>query len=93
MYDLALSAGASGGKICGAGGGGFLLLYCDPAHHKAVRKAMEAYRELPIALDPDGSKIIFQNRSRIPHGEYEVLFGRVATGRRHAADLSVKVFR
>jgi D-glycero-alpha-D-manno-heptose-7-phosphate kinase len=63
MYDLALSAGASGGKICGAGGGGFLLLYCDPAHHKAVRKAMEAYRELPIALDPDGSKIIFQQRS------------------------------
>jgi D-glycero-alpha-D-manno-heptose-7-phosphate kinase len=63
MYDTALSAGASGGKICGAGGGGFLLLYCDPAHHKAVRKAMEAYRELPIALDPDGSKIIFQNRA------------------------------
>jgi D-glycero-alpha-D-manno-heptose-7-phosphate kinase len=63
MYDLALSAGASGGKICGAGGGGFLLLYCDPAHHKAVRKAMEAYRELPIALDPDGSKIIFQQRA------------------------------
>jgi D-glycero-alpha-D-manno-heptose-7-phosphate kinase len=63
MYDLALSAGAAGGKICGAGGGGFLLLYCDPAHHKAVRKAMEAYRELPIALDPDGSKIIFQHRS------------------------------
>jgi D-glycero-alpha-D-manno-heptose-7-phosphate kinase len=62
MYDLALSAGASGGKICGAGGGGFLLLFCDPAHHKAVRKAMEGYRELPIAIDPDGSKIIFQQR-------------------------------
>ena len=63
MYDLALSAGAAGGKICGAGGGGFLLLYCDPAHHKAVRQAMEVYRELPIGLDPDGSKIIFQNRA------------------------------
>ena len=62
MYDLALSAGASGGKICGAGGGGFLLLFCDPAHHKAVRQALAHYRELPIALDPDGSKIIFQHR-------------------------------
>jgi D-glycero-alpha-D-manno-heptose-7-phosphate kinase len=63
MYDTALSAGASGGKICGAGGGGFLLLYCDPAHHKALRKAMAAYHELPTALDPDGSKIIFQQRT------------------------------
>jgi len=62
MYDLALSAGAAGGKICGAGGGGFLLLYCDPAHHKALRQALAGYRELPIALDPDGSKIIFQHR-------------------------------
>jgi D-glycero-alpha-D-manno-heptose-7-phosphate kinase len=63
MYDLALSAGASGGKICGAGGGGFLLLTCDPAHHKAVRKAMEAYRELPIARAPDGSKSMCQTRA------------------------------
>ena len=66
MYQKALAAGALGGKICGAGGGGFLLLYCHPAHHQAVRKALEDYRELPISVEPDGSKIIFQQR-RVGH--------------------------
>jgi D-glycero-alpha-D-manno-heptose-7-phosphate kinase len=66
MYQKALASGALGGKICGAGGGGFLLLYCHPAHQQAVRKALEDYRELPISVEPDGSKIIFQQR-RVGH--------------------------
>jgi D-glycero-alpha-D-manno-heptose-7-phosphate kinase len=66
MYQRALAAGALGGKICGAGGGGFLLLYCHPAHHQSVRKALEDYRELPISVEPDGSKIVFQQR-RVGH--------------------------
>jgi D-glycero-alpha-D-manno-heptose-7-phosphate kinase len=66
MYQKALAAGALGGKICGAGGGGFLLLYCHPAHQQAVRTALEDYRELPISVEPDGSKIIFQQR-RVGH--------------------------
>jgi D-glycero-alpha-D-manno-heptose-7-phosphate kinase len=62
LYQLALDAGASGGKVVGAGGGGFLLLYCDSRCQRAVRDALRGNRELPIALEPDGSKIIFQQR-------------------------------
>jgi D-glycero-alpha-D-manno-heptose-7-phosphate kinase len=41
MLEAARSAGASGGKICGAGGGGYLLIYCRPAAQALVREALE----------------------------------------------------
>jgi D-glycero-alpha-D-manno-heptose-7-phosphate kinase len=40
-YDIARAAGASGGKIAGAGGGGFLLLYCEPSRQSSVNQALE----------------------------------------------------
>lgn len=62
MYSAAREAGAIGGKICGAGGGGFLLLYCPVVRQAAVRAALQDYRELPFALEPDGSKVILNYR-------------------------------
>ncbi len=62
MYQRALDAGALGGKISGAGGGGFLLLYVPREKQNAVRKALNQYRELPFFLEHDGSKIIFNTR-------------------------------
>jgi len=59
MYTKARNAGALGGKIAGAGGGGFLLLYCQREKQNAVREALSDYRELPFMLSRDGSKIIF----------------------------------
>jgi D-glycero-alpha-D-manno-heptose-7-phosphate kinase len=59
MYESALSAGALGGKICGAGGGGFLLLYCEPENQARVKKALDQYAELPFSLERYGSRIIF----------------------------------
>jgi D-glycero-alpha-D-manno-heptose-7-phosphate kinase len=59
MYNLALNAGASGGKIAGAGGGGFLLLYCGRENQNNVRQALKKYREMPFFLEKDGSKGIF----------------------------------
>lgn len=55
-YIAARAAGALGGKITGAGGGGYLLLYTPPRHMDAVREAMRAYglRELPFALESAG---------------------------------------
>ncbi len=63
MYDTAMEAGALGGKICGAGGGGFLLMYVPKAKQDHVRSALSDYRELPFMLDPFGSRIIFNVRS------------------------------
>lgn len=62
MYNAARKAGAVGGKITGAGGGGFLLLYAPYEKHKAIRSALSTLQELPFQLEPDGSKVIFNYR-------------------------------
>jgi D-glycero-alpha-D-manno-heptose-7-phosphate kinase len=43
LLRVAESAGATGGKVCGAGGGGYLLLACEPSRQAAVRGALEAH--------------------------------------------------
>jgi D-glycero-alpha-D-manno-heptose-7-phosphate kinase len=62
MYKAAKRAGAIGGKISGAGGGGFLTLFVPSTKREAVRKAMNGSREMPIGLSHDGSKVIFNIR-------------------------------
>jgi D-glycero-alpha-D-manno-heptose-7-phosphate kinase len=59
MYLLARKAGALGGKVTGAGGGGFLMLYCPPDKKASVRSALSHLRELPFHLEPYGSRVIF----------------------------------
>lgn len=59
MYTTAINAGAKGGKILGAGGGGFMLLYVDKDKQANVREAMKAYREVEFKCDYQGSRIIF----------------------------------
>jgi D-glycero-alpha-D-manno-heptose-7-phosphate kinase len=61
-YAKARQAGALGGKIAGAGGGGFLLLYCPPERQTDVRMALRHLPELPFHLERDGSKVIFNCR-------------------------------
>lgn len=58
-YDTALAAGASGGKILGAGGGGFLMVLCDPEKQNNVRQALKNLRQIEIGLESFGSRIIF----------------------------------
>jgi D-glycero-alpha-D-manno-heptose-7-phosphate kinase len=60
LYQLAREHGAVGGKITGAGGGGFLLLYCEPSHQEALRTAMAAkgIREMAFAFDFQGAQVI-----------------------------------
>lgn len=61
MYERAKSAGALGGKILGAGGGGFLLLYVPKACQPMVRQALSAYREIDFSFEAGGSQIIFSD--------------------------------
>jgi D-glycero-alpha-D-manno-heptose-7-phosphate kinase len=64
-YELARQNGAIGGKISGAGGGGFLMLYCE-ANKTCLRNAMRAagLRELKFRFDFEGSKVVFDVVSR-----------------------------
>jgi D-glycero-alpha-D-manno-heptose-7-phosphate kinase len=62
MYEAGRRAGAIGGKITGAGGGGFLLLYVPYERQNAVRSALAGLQELPFRLEGDGTKVIFNYR-------------------------------
>ena len=59
-YDAARKAGALGGKVIGAGGGGFLMLYCPTRKKGAVRKAMASggLKEMPFNFDFQGAKVL-----------------------------------
>jgi D-glycero-alpha-D-manno-heptose-7-phosphate kinase len=59
LYSRALAAGALGGKIAGAGGGGFLVFFVPPSRQDEVRRALAPLRELPVAFDPGGSRVAF----------------------------------
>jgi len=61
-YESAIRAGAIGGKITGAGGGGFLIFYCPLEKQENLRSALSDLQELPFQLEPDGSKVIFNYR-------------------------------
>lgn len=57
-YAAALSAGAWGGKVCGAGGGGFLLFLAPPEKHTAITRAL-GLRRVAFGLEPHGSQVIY----------------------------------
>jgi len=59
IYEKATKAGAVGGKITGAGGGGFLVLFVPPESHWSVRNALTDLREVEFKIEPQGSKIIY----------------------------------
>jgi D-glycero-alpha-D-manno-heptose-7-phosphate kinase len=62
MYSTAMKAGAKGGKLLGAGGGGFLLFYVpDQEARESVRAAMRDFKEMKFELDQSGVSIIFMN--------------------------------
>lgn len=58
-YERARAHGAIGGKILGAGGGGFLLLYAHPDRHADIASALSELRPVPVRLEPQGSKIVY----------------------------------
>ena len=59
LYKKGLAAGAWGGKLLGAGGGGFLLFFADPKVHSRLKKTFSPKYVLPIKINAPGSQIIF----------------------------------
>jgi len=58
MYAAGIRAGALGGKLLGAGGGGFLLFYAEPEHQEAVKAAMQDLLYIPFRFEHEGTVII-----------------------------------
>ena len=59
IYDNALKAGAIGGKILGAGGGGFMLIFAKPQNQKQIKNKLNKYLHVPFGFEKQGSQIIF----------------------------------
>jgi len=64
IYDRAIRAGALGGKLLGAGGGGFMLFFVRPEDHISVLHALSELLVVPIEFDRGGSQIIFYDPPR-----------------------------
>lgn len=59
IYERARQAGAIGGKLLGAGGGGFFLLFVEPEKQQAVKDALRQYLYVPFEFETGGSQIIY----------------------------------
>ena len=68
-YAAAKKAGALGGKLLGAGGGGFMLLFAEPERHESVKKALPDYLHVPFDFEPSGSQIVHYD----PEQDYSAL--------------------
>ena len=64
LYAKGRNAGALGGKLLGAGGGGFLLFYCKKEKQAALSRAMKGFRAFPVAFDTHGSKVVYNDDIR-----------------------------
>ena len=59
VYEKAKQAGALGGKLLGAGGGGFLLLYAEPERQEAVRQALAGLLYVPFRFEDSGTEVVY----------------------------------
>lgn len=59
LYQKGIAAGALGGKLLGAGGGGFLIFYVQPEYQKAVKMALKDLMHIPFNFENEGTRIIY----------------------------------
>lgn len=65
VYERAMTAGALGGKLLGAGGAGFMIFYVKPEQQKAVRAALSELREMDFEMDNSGASIVHIDKENI----------------------------
>ena len=61
LYNKAMSAGATGAKLLGAGGGGFLLVFAAPKHQAAIKQILADYLHVPFSFESSGSQLLFNS--------------------------------
>jgi D-glycero-alpha-D-manno-heptose-7-phosphate kinase len=66
-YDTARKNGAAGGKLLGAGGGGFLMFYCEQMHQDKLRQSLSGLKEYKFKFDSFGTKVIYDSKNEV-HG-------------------------
>jgi D-glycero-alpha-D-manno-heptose-7-phosphate kinase len=59
IYEKAINAGATGGKVLGAGGGGFVLVFAKPEYHLNIMRALSEFLQIPFSFDRSGTQVIF----------------------------------
>jgi D-glycero-alpha-D-manno-heptose-7-phosphate kinase len=82
LYARARSAGAIGGKLAGAGGGGFLLIFAKPEKHDDIRRELSELIYVPVEITQSGSRIIYYE----PEKDYSMI-------ERSRASQQIKAFR
>ncbi|MBQ6534342.1 MAG: hypothetical protein IJI37_04160 [Opitutales bacterium] len=73
IYQTAMDNGALGGKILGAGGGGFIMFYADPEKQKAIRDALMNLIYVPFKFDDQGCQIIYYAPKEYDPSTYQKL--------------------
>ena len=86
LYDAACRAGAIGGKLLGAGGGGFFLLFARPEHHQKIKERLRKVLHIPFEFEHGGSQVIFYEPENPAEGLQELSSNAAASeGRIDAA--------
>ncbi len=59
IYATAIKNGALGGKLMGAGAGGFMLLFAKPENHEAIKSALNKFKTIPFEFENSGTKVVY----------------------------------
>ena len=65
MYYDGLKAGAQGGKLLGAGGGGYMMFYVEKNFYNRVVEKMSEYQMMPISIDKYGSRVLLNTEDKV----------------------------
>lgn len=69
LYEKARAAGALGGKLLGAGGGGFFLVFARPADHECVKQALKEFLHVPFRFENSGTQVLFYEQNGFSESE------------------------
>ncbi|MCX5633852.1 MAG: kinase [Phycisphaerae bacterium] len=72
IYEVAHKAGAIGGKLLGAGGGGFVILFAEPDKQNMIKNSLKDFLHVPFKFEKSGSEIVFHSDSYEPLGDIEI---------------------